>query len=104
MPDQNPVRKRLFDRAEVATMLDVSLRQLARLKDRGILPEPVDAGGPKWTERDIDEAIRKLEIEREAKSLAARKFGPTRAQASPRGQSEPDSDSGVEEPKKRGRN
>jgi hypothetical protein len=71
MPD--PERKRLFGRAKVAEMLDVSLSGLKNLRRRGILNDPVEASGPKWTERDIEEAIRKLEIEREAKKLRAQK-------------------------------
>jgi hypothetical protein len=71
MPDAQ--RKRLFSRAKVAEMLDVSLGSLANLQKRGILNEPVDAGGPRWTERDVEDAIRALEAERAVKKLLSQK-------------------------------
>lgn len=70
MPDNGP-KKRLYTKAQVAEMLDVSLRTIDNLIQRGMLNTPVDAGGPRWTERDIDDCIRRLEIEREAKKLSA---------------------------------
>ena len=70
MPD-GKLNRRLFTKAEVAAMLNVSLRQVAHLVSKGYLPPPVTPGGPRWTERDLDDCIRRLEIEREARRLSA---------------------------------
>lgn len=67
--DGDPVRRRLFDRKAVAIALDVPIRSLQNLMDRGVLAQPVDAGGPRWTERDIEDCVRALEAERFAKKF-----------------------------------
>jgi len=58
-------------------MLRVSLRYLDTLMERQILADPVEAAGPKWTENDIDQAIRNLEIEREEKKTSRVKAHPS---------------------------
>lgn len=62
--DRETPPRRLFDRNDVAAILDVSPNYLQNLTDRGILAKPVKAAGPKWTENDIERAIRNLELER----------------------------------------
>lgn len=92
MPDKRPdpaVRKRLFTREEVAHMLDVSVGYLKQLREREILCDPVEAGGPKWTENDIDRAIRNLEIEREEKKISAHQSAPAITDAHTRTKSKP---------------
>lgn len=81
--------KRLFTRDQVAHMLDVSVGYLKNLRERGILADPVEAAGPKWTERDIESAIRNLEIEREEKKISERQSAPERTDAHTRTKSKP---------------
>jgi hypothetical protein len=83
------IKRRLFTREEVAHALFVSVRYLDTLRERGILNDPVDAAGPKWTEKDIDDAIKNLEIEREEKKTSAHQSAPVSTDAHTRAKSKP---------------
>lgn len=67
---------RLFTREQVAAMLNVSVRTIGNLIDRGMLDRPLDAGGPKWAAEDVDECIKRLKIEREVKKMTMQNPAP----------------------------
>ncbi len=50
-----PTRERLLDVRQVATVLDVSVRSVHRLRDGGKIPAPVRIGGSvRWRATEID--------------------------------------------------
>ena len=56
---KDSMEKELIDTADVAVMLDVSRRQVAKLRDRGALPSPVRIGrSVKFRVADIREWIK----------------------------------------------